>query len=153
LADDRGGTQEMKLALAFAALLAFSGCAAPPAPSGVTRSPSPTTASPSPVVPVDIALPVQTPLDVPLGVPLACRGIGINAILRGDATDPRVAWLVSNLGTRLDVEWPAGYKARFSPKLEVLDASGTVVLREGDPVIGGCVTRQPGVLLLQPPFR
>jgi hypothetical protein len=63
-----------------------------------------------------------------------------------------LAWLVNNLGTRHDVVWPAGYRARFIPKLEVLDADGTVVLREGDPVTGACVTSEPGVYLLMPPF-
>ena len=105
------------------------------------------------VAPPDIALPVSTLSGQSSSGPLACAGVGINAIIRGDATDPRVAWLVNTTGTRLDVVWPAGYKARFSPKLEVLDDTGTVVLRDGDPVTGACGMPQPGVLVLAPPFK
>jgi hypothetical protein len=142
----------MRLAIALAALLTLSGCATPPPPSGVTGSQGPTTSSQISFASGEVALPVQPLVDAPSGIPVACAGVGIDAILRGDATDPRVAWLVNSLGTRVDVEWPVGYKARFSPKLEVLDAAGTVVLREGDAVTGACGMSQPGVLLLMPPF-
>ena len=69
-----------------------------------------------------------------------CRGIGLDATLTGDPGDPRVAWLIGRGGDRIDVVWPAGFRARFSPLIEILDPSGTVVLRDGDPVTGGCTT-------------
>jgi hypothetical protein len=73
------------------------------------------------------------------GAPLACAGVGLSTVLRGDPADPRVAWLERLADrTRMDVVWPAGYRARFAPRLEVLDASGAVVARDGDAVEGAC---------------
>ena len=67
------------------------------------------------------------------------QGVGIDAVLHGDAADPHVAFLVMIVGTRIDVIWPPGYQARFTPNLEVLDASRVVVLR-------GARTSQAGAL-------
>jgi hypothetical protein len=84
----------------------------------------------------------------------ACAGVGLDAVLRGSPTDARVAWLDSTLGgpARLDVTWPAGYHARFTPKIEILDENGSVVLRDGDAVTGACGPGA-GLLSLEPPFR
>ena len=68
-----------------------------------------------------------------------CRGLGLDAILAGDPTDPRVAWLVNPNGARQDIIWPPGFTGRFTPRLEILDASSNVVFRAGDTVHGGCV--------------
>jgi hypothetical protein len=76
----------------------------------------------------------------------ACAGVGTEAVLAGDANDPRVAWLVSG-GKRLDVVFPHGSRARFTPGLEVLNASGAVVARAGDRIDGGCVTAGPLLIL------
>jgi hypothetical protein len=92
----------------------------------------------------------------------ACAGVGLDAVLRGSSTDARVAWLerAADVPTkypgaaRLDVTWPAGYHARFTPNIEILDESGTVVLRDGDAVTGACANNPDGGLLyLEPPFR
>ena len=92
----------------------------------------------------------------------ACAGVGLDAVLRGSPTDARVAWLerAADVPTkypgaaRLDVTWPAGYHARFTPNIEILDESGTVVLRDGDAVTGACANNPDGGLLyLEPPFR
>ncbi len=83
----------------------------------------------------------------------ACAMIGFSAVLHGSATDPHLTWVVNDLGTRIDVLWPPGYRARFTPNLEVLDASGVVVARSGDPVGGGCGTGNPHVVLLEPPLK
>lgn len=71
---------------------------------------------------------------------LGCAGIGLDATLSGDPNDPRLAWLVQ-AGTqrRVDVVWPAGYRARFVPAIEVLDAGGNVVMTAGDQVTTACV--------------
>jgi hypothetical protein len=69
-----------------------------------------------------------------------CGGVGLDATLTGDPSDPRLAWLVGSDGRRIDVIWPPGYSARFTPRLEVLDEQGSVVMRDGSSVIGGCVT-------------
>ena len=66
-----------------------------------------------------------------------CAGVGLDATLTGDPADPRFAWLVSG-GERIDVVFPVGFTARFTPKLEVLDAHGVVVAQEGTHINGGC---------------
>lgn len=72
-----------------------------------------------------------------------CRGTGTDAVIHGSATDPRVTWVTATDGThRMEIVWPVGYSARFSPSLEVLDQHGTVVAREGDHLIGWCLTAQ-----------
>ena len=129
----------------FSGLLSIPACGPIPAPSTaavVSRSPS-----------GDIALPTAEPLVLPSGAVEACGGVGISAVLRGDPHDPHVAWLVNNLGTRVNITWPPGYRARFNPGLEVLDAAGAVVLKDGDSVTGGCVTSNPDLLHLEPPFN
>jgi hypothetical protein len=85
-----------------------------------------------------------------------CAGVGLDAVLRGSPTDPRVAWLENNMGVqaRMEATWPAGYRARFSPSLEVLDEHGNVVIREGDTVAGACGNNpDTGMLYLEPPFK
>jgi hypothetical protein len=81
-----------------------------------------------------------------------CRGVGTDAVLTGDRSDPRVAWLTSPDGSgRADLIWPPGYKAQFAPNLEILDASGAVVFRAGDHVDGGCVVSvSPRILRIVP---
>jgi hypothetical protein len=67
-------------------------------------------------------------------------GVGLDAVLRGASADARVAWAIDRSGGgRIELVWPAGYSARFLPDLQVLDATGTVVAREGDLIIGSCM--------------
>jgi hypothetical protein len=89
-----------------------------------------------------------------------CAGVGLEAVLRGSRDDPRVAWLENEMvlpsnvvlgPSTFNVVWPAGYRARFAPKLEILDASGIVVLQDGSNVGGACFAGDP--LYLQPPFN
>jgi hypothetical protein len=90
---------------------------------------------------------VNTPPDI-------CAGVGISALLHGDAHDPALTWVEdTTTHTRRDVVWPVGYRARFAPRLEVLDASGTVVLREGDLITSVCGITTDGRFYLTPPFR
>ncbi len=80
-----------------------------------------------------------------------CRGVGLDATLAGSPADPRVAWLLSSGGGRQEIVWPPGFSARFTPHLEVHDASGTTVFRAGDKISGGCVAgppEDPGMVLL-----
>jgi hypothetical protein len=98
----------------------------------------------------DLALPTIDEL-----APSICAGVGVEAVLRGSATDPRIAWLEASNGStatqRRDVVWPAGYRARFTPSLEILDENGKVVLRDGSQVTGLCVGGNADVM--EPPFR
>jgi hypothetical protein len=107
-----------------------------------------------PLRPGEYALPTEAPM--PAWMPIGCAGIGLDAVVRGDPSDPRVAWLEDHLvapGTttfrQIDVRWPIGYRARFMPKIEILDAWGNVVLRDGDRVTGACSGTEP---YLSPPF-
>lgn len=70
-----------------------------------------------------------------------CRGVGTDVIIHGSAADPRVTWVTSpDTNDRTEIIWPVGYSARFVPALEVLDAAGKVVAREGDHLGGWCRT-------------
>ncbi len=63
----------------------------------------------------------------------------LDAVLNGSASDSRVTWATDrSTGVRLDLIWPVGYRARFSPRLEILDQGGAVVGHGGDLIIGGC---------------
>lgn len=78
-----------------------------------------------------------------------CRGVGYDGVLRGDPADPRIAWgeqetMTNSLIFRKDLVWPPGYTARFTPQLEILDASRNVRYVAGDLIEGGCVTG-PGI--------
>ena len=69
-------------------------------------------------------------------------GVGRDATLHGSAADPELAWAIDNMSSsRVKLIWPAGYTARFGPQLAVLDRAGNVVAREGDLIIGSCLTR------------
>ena len=69
-----------------------------------------------------------------------CGGIGINdGTLRGDPHDPRVAWLDLGGPGTMDLVFPTGFTARFTPRLEILDANGQVRFRDGSAITGGCV--------------
>jgi hypothetical protein len=69
-----------------------------------------------------------------------CAGGGFigNIRLHGSATDPRLVWMTWPDNGRIELAWPVGYSARFTPQLELLDDSGHVVGREGTYVTGGC---------------
>jgi hypothetical protein len=101
--------------------------------------------------------PGELPLPTPPFVnnpPDICAGVGISALLRGDAHDPVLTWVEdTTTHTRRDVVWPVGYRARFTPRLQVLDASGAVVLRESDLIAGTCGSTADGRFYLAPPFR
>lgn len=85
------------------------------------------------------------------GSRLACAGTGwIGAIIEGSPDDPFVVW-IERAGSRIRLAWPwGGYRARFTPALEILDPNGVVILREGDAVRGGCLTADPGVWQVDP---
>ena len=137
------------LAFVTACLVAACGGTATPQPpfTGATSS------QPASLAPGEVALPLPSPFAIPSGTKVACAGVGIDATLHGSASDPHLAWLENNLGTRIEVVWQPGYRARFTPKLEVLDESDEVVLREGDHIPSGCVTDDPGTLRLIGPFK
>ena len=112
-----------------------------------------TSSSAASSAPDEIALPTAASLALASGVTEVCAGVAIAAILRGDPDDRHVVWLLTEGGTRVNVTWPPGYHARFTPGLEVLDGAGAIVLRGGEPVTGACVTGDPDQLQLIPPFN
>ncbi len=125
-----------RLAVAVAAVLLLAGCAEGPPTANRDQ---PWASGTSPLT-----------KGLPEGAP--CAGVGLNAILHGDPDDPQLAWLVTEVGTRVNVAWPIGYRARFNPTIEVLDHTGMVVLREGDRIHGGCTTDATHEIYLEPPF-
>ncbi len=133
-------------------LFALTAVACSPGPGAPTATAVNSLAPAESLAPGEVALPTEVPQVLPSGVLEACAGVGLDAVLHAAPNDLRVAWLINNLGTRIDVIWPVGYRARFAPTLEVLDAAGLVVLREGDSVTGGCFAGD-GHLLLEPPFK
>lgn len=77
---------------------------------------------------------------IPKGRTFCARGVGLDAVLRGSASDPRVAWAVDKVsGQRVELVWPPGYRARFDPGLTIFRAGGSIVAREWDLVTGGCI--------------
>jgi hypothetical protein len=69
-------------------------------------------------------------------------GVGRDATVHGSAADPRLAWAIETAsGKRVELVWPKGYTARFSPELEVLDRDGQVVAHEGDLIVGSCLSK------------
>jgi hypothetical protein len=81
---------------------------------------------------------------------VGCAGVGLDAVLVGNASDPAHAWLQRG-AERIDVTWPPGTRARFAPSLEILASDGGVIAREGDHVAGACVLPSGG-LYVEPPF-
>lgn len=98
------------------------------------------------------ALPLHTAQPVPSGKVATCAELLEPAVLRGSPVDGRVAWLQTLDARRIEIIWPAGFSARFEPMLEVLDATGTEVLRDGDFVDGACEMGDLGGRLMEPPF-
>lgn len=115
--------------------LLLAGCAS----RGPTETPLPTsTATPLPSGYVRIARLSGVP---PAPTPVECLGVGFgDAVLRGDPNAPEKVWIevVDAPGStpRRSVTWPAGFVARFTPRLELLDADGRVVARDGDLLTG-----------------
>jgi hypothetical protein len=67
-------------------------------------------------------------------------GVGLDAVLHGSPTDPRITWATDrSVNARIELLWPIGYSARFNPSLELLDEQGRVVGREGNYIISSCV--------------
>lgn len=102
------------------------------------------------------ASPIATEVELPAG-PVEPGGLclfyGIEGIVRGAQDYPGVAWLEVP-GRRFDILWPSGFRARFSPRLEILDRAGRVVVREGETVEWtACASADPNVVLLMPPLR
>lgn len=107
--------------------------ASPPASATVTASGSPAPTR-DPLGFVDLpTLPSSSP--GPGGTRAVCAGVGFSdSILHGSPVASEPVWLdgLDQPSVRTAVRWPAGFRARFSPTLELLDPTGAVVAREGD---------------------
>ena len=95
-------------------------------------------ATPVPSGFVDLPTLSGIPPTGPNGVLVGCGGVGFDdSILRGSPSDSDHVWLETVADSvrpsqRVSVRWPAGFRAHFVPQLELLDAKGQVVAREGD---------------------
>ena len=87
--------------------------------------------------------------------PVACAGVGFaDSILHGDPTAAVPVWiepLPPGPATTIEVVWPHGFSARFTPHLELLDSSGTLIAREGDRLtaLGGSAKTETQWVLLE----
>jgi hypothetical protein len=73
------------------------------------------------------------------------------AVLHGDPTAAVSVWLQPTgpgAGGPQRVIWPAGLRARFARRLELIDSSGAVVAREGDLLVDIGVLPGPDVLVI-----
>jgi hypothetical protein len=80
-------------------------------------------------------------------------GVGRDATIHGSAADPRLAWAIdTGSSARVELVWPLGYTARFTPDLAILDRDGQVVAHEGDLIIGSCLNSadEPGAIQVDP---
>jgi hypothetical protein len=117
-------------ALLLFATLAVAGCATSPAPTP-SSTPTPLRSGFVPLVTLSGRLPTGVSASN-----FVCAGYGLaDAFVRGDLNALEKVWLVpigAGAGGPRQVTWPAGFRARFAPRLELIDASGLVVAREGD---------------------
>ena len=112
------------LAVAFASLTT-AGCASPPAP----------TPTPVPAGFINLAVELSASFPPHDGSVIACGMSGYDdSVLRGSPSAVDPVWLeaVARPGVKIAIRWPAGFRARFAPKLELIDPGGTVVARDGD---------------------
>ena len=58
----------------------------------------------------------------------------VTGILEGDPAAREPVWLEGPDGEPISVEWPAGFSARFSPHLVLLNEKGVAVARAGQTV-------------------
>jgi hypothetical protein len=107
-------------------------------------------ASPSPSLrPGEFAL--RTP--EPQNGMLLCAGGGFvdRAVLHGSPNFPGITWIAFEPpGRRETVLWPPGFRATFRPELEVLNAAGQVVVREGAIATSGGWVSSDGMLITIP---
>lgn len=83
--------------------------------------------------------------------PPHCRGVGLDAVVRVDVAADPPAWIEDRYsGARIEVNWPPGTIVVFKPTAEIVLRDGSVFLREGEAVHGGCAGSGPGVLSLMP---
>jgi hypothetical protein len=80
------------------------------------------------------SLPVPSLTTVPIRV---CDPVAVTGVLHTDPSDPRVAWLETPEGDRVEVVWPLGYRAKWiTPSgelwLEVDDAKGRMFMTTND---------------------
>jgi hypothetical protein len=74
-----------------------------------------------------------------------CAGLAVPSVLHGDPNDPHHVWIepVTGEPKRLEVLFPPGYTARFSPQLVLMGPDDEVVGREGSRVSGYCIIEVP----------
>jgi hypothetical protein len=134
----------MRTASAAFVCLLLAGCGSTlPVPSErpqPTRQPNTVISTPSPSASVEgFHLALLPPEEASPPAPCAdVRTVG--GTLQGAPGDSHHAWLEVPGSGRIELVWPAGYRARFMPTLVIVAADGRIVARAGDPVEGLCVT-------------
>lgn len=82
---------------------------------------------------------MQSLISDPNVKPISVCGLGgalppVSGELDGSPdADPDYVWLMSD-GRRVLISWPAGFRVRWQPALEILNEDGSVVAHKGDTV-------------------
>ena len=76
---------------------------------------------------------IPTTPSAPPGQHLLCQTAQMMPFtVAGDASKSPPVWGIDRAGHAFPIVWPAGFRARFGPDLEVLAPDGTVVARGGE---------------------
>ncbi len=84
----------------------------------------------TPSIAPTVSIPTQ-PSPPPGQVELCANALRTPFTLAGDSSKNPAVWGIDSSGDAFAITWPAGFRARFSPSLEILDPSGNVVERGG----------------------
>jgi hypothetical protein len=102
---------------------------------GPSVSPRPATLMPATPLPSGYVTISTLSGQIPEGPNPACADVWLgNAFLHGDPTAGVPVWIVPDShpdAEKVEVVWPFGFSARFTPDLELLDAHGVIIGREG----------------------
>jgi hypothetical protein len=81
----------------------------------------------------------------------ACGGVGFVGEFRlhGSAADPHLAWMTRPDGSRTELVWLPGTRARFTPAFEVHGPNGQRIAGEGSPITGGCPIGSSGAYFVE----
>jgi hypothetical protein len=129
--------------------IAIAGCLLAVLAVGCSITPPTPERTPVPSGFIDLQTMSGIPPSTEPGVLVGCGGVGgDDAVVHGKAGASDPVWIepIDGEPQRIEVGWPAGFRARFAPDLEIFDSTGELVAREGDElkVIGGSLPGPDG---------
>jgi hypothetical protein len=63
---------------------------------------------------------------------IGCALMSLDGTIHGDRWASPPVWVDGDPEAHVEIVWSAGYSARFTPNLQLIDEHGNVVAREGD---------------------